>query len=480
MRGEPAARLDKIQRDLWTRLAREPSDDEHPNQDADSMGGGVMTSHPTAEHGVGQVRRMAFAACICLLLTPAFARADVVLEWNEIAVNAAIQTNQSPFAQARFAAIVQLAVFTAVNAITGEYEPYIDTVSAEPGASADAAAVAAAYRVLSTYFGSNAAVLSMLDSHRTTSLAAIAAGPAKNAGIETGEAAADAIMAMRASDGSSPAQFYTVPSTVPPGQWLATPSCPVVSGAQVGAFYHWRNVAPFGVDSVAAFMPPPPPALTSNEYAKAYNEVKTVGGSTATDTERPPDRRDVVNFYGLSSPTYIFNSVARQIATAEGRSLSDNARSLALINMATNDALVGSFFAKYAYLYWRPETAIRAGDTDANRKTDVDTGFKPFIATPCFPSYPSNHASGSSAAVEVLRRLYGAAGFSIELTSPNPALAGIVLQYSQLREMISDVSDARVYGGIHFRFDQDAGERLGREVATFVFKNNLRPVQPPE
>lgn len=135
----------------------------------------------------------------------------------------------------------------------------------------------------------------------------------------------------------------------------------------------WRNVAPFGVDSVAAFMPPPPPALTSNEYAKAYNEVKTVG--SASSTERPPDRSVVVNFYALSSPTYVFNLVARQLAQAKGGSLSDNARSLALINMATSDALVASFFAKYEYRFWRPETAIRAGDSDGNGKTDADPTF---------------------------------------------------------------------------------------------------------
>lgn len=422
-----------------------------------------------------KMRRTAFAALVASMLAASPARADVVLDWNQIAVNAAIQTNQSPFAQARFAAIVQLAVFTAVNAITGEYEPYIDTVSAPAGASADAAAVAAAYRVLSTYFGSNATVQAILNTARSASLAAIPDGAAKDAGIATGETAASTIIALRTNDGSAPAQFYTAPAPSP-GEWQPTPSCPLVGGVQVGAFLHWRNVTPFGVGSVAAFLPPPPPALTSNEYAKAYDEVKTFGSRTST--ERPQDRSDVARFYALSSPTYIFNLVARQIAAGRDFSLTDNARALALINMATSDALVGSFLAKYEYRFWRPETAIRAGAIDDNRKTDPDTSFAPYITTPCFPSYPSNHGSGSSAAAEVLRRLYGAAGFSIELTSPNPALAGITLQYSQLGDIVSDVSDARVYGGIHFRFDQDAGERMGREIATSVYKNNLRPVRP--
>ena len=158
---------------------------------------------------------------------------------------------------------------------------------------------------------------------------------------------------------------------------------------------------------------------------KPTTEAKTVG--SASSTERPPERSVVVNFYALSSPPYVFNLVARQLAQAKGGSRSDNARSLALINMATSDALVASFFAKYEYRFWRPETAIRAGDSDGNGRTDADPSFAPYIATPCFPSYPSNHASGSSAAAEVIRRLYGAAGFSVELTSPHPALAGITL-----------------------------------------------------
>ena len=158
----------------------------------------------------------------------------------------------------------------------------------------------------------------------------------------------------------------------------------------------------------------------------------------------------------------------------QGRSLSENARALALINMAINDSLVASFFNKYHYNFWRPETAIRAGDTDGNPKTDPDPNFLPFIVTPCFPSYPSNHGSGSNGGAEVLRRLYGEGGHSITLS--NPAVPTIVLQYTSFKQITDDISDARVYGGIHFRTDQVAGARLGRAIGTAVYKNNLRPV----
>jgi hypothetical protein len=144
------------------------------------------------------------------------------------------------------------------------------------------------------------------------------------------------------------------------------------------------------------------------------------------------------------------------------------------VNMAISDGLVASFLNKYHYNFWRPETAIRAGDTDGNPKTDPDPNFLPFIVTPCFPSYPSNHASASYRGAEVLRRLYGKGGYSITLS--NPAVPDIILQYTTFKQITDDVDDARVYGGIHFRADQDAGGRLGSSVGSAVYKNNLRPM----
>ena len=404
-----------------------------------------------------------------LLLGAAVAKADAVLDWNAIAVNTAIANGQNPFAQARYAAIVQLAVFEAVNSITADYRPYLGTIVAPHGASAHAAAIEAAYRVLSTYFPSSALTL---DAARANSLASIPDGDAKSKGIATGDAAASAMVALRANDGSSPAQFK-VPGPAVPGEYQATPSCPVVNGVAVGAFFHWQNVTPFGIQRASNFLLGPPPALRSNAYAKTYNEVMTVGG--ADSTERPQDRADVVLFYEVSSPTLVFNQAARQVAQQQQRSLSENARALALINMAINDSLVASFFNKYHYNFWRPETAIRAGASDGNPKTEADPDFMPFIVTPCFPSYPSNHGSGSNGGAEVLRRLYGEAGHSITIS--NPADPNTVLHYTSFTQITDDISDARVYGGIHFRIDQVAGAVLGRAVGAAVYKNKLRPAR---
>ena len=403
-----------------------------------------------------------------LLLGSGVARADVVLDWNAIAVSTAVKNGQNPFAQARYAAIVQLAVFEAVNAITGDYQPYLGTISAPPGASADAAAVEAAYRVLSTYFPASAAAL---DGARATSLSAIPDGQGKTDGITVGDAAAVAMTTLRAHDGSSPPQFKA-PGPAVPGEWQATPSCPIVNGVASGIALQWQNITPFGVPSASAFLLDPPPALTSNEYAKAYNEVMTVG--SVDSTQRPQDRADVAVFYAASSPTQVFSQAAQQVALQEGGTLSENARAFALINMAISDSLVASFFNKYQYNFWRPETAIRGGDTDGNSKTDPDADYHPFIVTPCFPSYPSNHGSAANAASEVMRRLYGESAHPMTLS--NAAVPSIVLQYTSFRQICDDISDARVYGGIHFRTDQDAGVVLGRAVGTAVYKNNLGPI----
>jgi hypothetical protein len=417
----------------------------------------------------GDATKRTFGICMLmatLLLGPAVAKADAVLDWNLIAVNTAI--GQSPFAQARYAAIVQLAVFEAVNAITRDYQPYLGSIVAPHGASADAAAIQAAYRVLSTYFPS----ASTLGTARANSLALIPDGQAKNDGIATGDAAALAMIALRANDGSSPGQFK-IPGPAVPGEYRATPSCPMVNGIAVGTFFQWQNITPFGIPNVSEFLLDPPPALDSNQYAKTYNEVKAVGSASANSTERPPDRANVVLYYAASTPTQVFNQAARQVVAQEGgRSLSENARAFALINMALSDGAVTTFFNKYHYNFWRPETAIRAGDTDGNRKTDPDPNWVPFIPAPCFPSYPSAHGTLSGAGAEVMRRLYGEAGHAITLS--NPAVPTIVLHYGSFRQITDDISDARVYGGIHFRTDQVAGERLGIAIGKVVYKNNLR------
>jgi hypothetical protein len=403
------------------------------------------------------IRRISAAAVTALLLLPAVARADVVHDWNTIMLTTI--SGQTPFAQARFGAITQLAVFEAVNACTRQYEPYLGTVVAPAGASAEAAAIAAAYRVLKTYFPG----APDLDMARATSLSAIADGQAKSDGIAVGEAAADAIVKLRANDGSTPAQTF-LPATTDPGVWQPTPPA-----FGPGILLHWRNVTPFGIKSSDQFRLRPPPALTSQKYRKAYDEVKSVG--EINSTARPKDRADVAQFYALVPPTQVFDRVAQQVSAAQKRSLSENARAFALINMAIADGLVAVFDTKYFYVFWRPVTAIRAGATDGNPNTDGDVNWTPFVTTPSFPGYASAHAAGCGAARKIAELLFGAAGHTMTLSTP--ALPGVVLNYTTFHDLTEDVDDARVYGGIHFRFDQREGNRLGRQVGEYIYEHNL-------
>ncbi len=387
----------------------------------------------------------------------------IVLQWNEIAVTTI--GAQPPFPSTRYMATVQVAVFEAVNAITGDYEPYLGTISAPWGASTEAAAVAAAHGVLKAFFPTQGAVL---DQQRADSLATIPDGQAKNDGIAVGEAAAAAMVANRTNDGSSPAEFYT-PSTSNPYEWQPTPGCPR------GAFKHWPNVKPFGIESSSQFRADPPPKLTSGAYARDYNEVQAVG--EINSTLRPQDRADVARLYAAQPPHYGWNSVLRQIASTRHDDISRTARTAAVMNMSLSDAHITVFESKYFYRTWRPETAIPRGDEDGNSRT-ASSPFTPYIATPCFPGYPSAHGAGGGAAREVLKRAYGRRGHSITMSHPNAP--GIVIHYTDLRAITDDVSDSRVFGGIHFRYDQDAGERQGRDIGRYndhkSLRKSLRPV----
>jgi len=409
-------------------------------------------------HRTQRIFNAVTAVGACVLFGAIAVNADTVLDWNTIMLTTI--AGQNPFAQARYAAITQLAVFEAVNACTRQYHPYLGTITAPAGALPEAAAATAAHDILKFYFPSSGATL---DAALVTSLSTIPAGPAKDEGVAVGEAAAAAMITLRASDGSAPPETF-LPSSTDPGIWQPTP--PVFGP---GILLHWRNVTPFGIRSSSQFRSSPPPALTSEKYARSYREVKEVGD--VNSTQRPQDRSDVARYFAVASAAYVWNSVTQQISSAQSLSLSAEARAFALLNMAISDGLVSSMETKYYYVFWRPVTAIRAGDLDGNRKTDSDPGFTPFITTPSFPSYPSAHASASYAGREVVERIFGRGKHPIALS--HPAIPDVVLHYTNLEEVTDDIDDARVYGGIHFRFDQEAGARQGRTVGTYVFEHNL-------
>ena len=405
-----------------------------------------------------RLRQMAAASFV--LFGASVAHGDEVTNWNAILERTVAATPH--FLQSRSAAIVQLAVFEAVNAIVNDYEPYLGTIDVPPWASPEAATVVAAHRALVAL---HPEAVSTLDAHRADSLAALPDGPDKDAGIAAGESAADAVLALRVNDGWNVVVPYT--PIISPGYWRPTPP-----DFRPAAFVGWGDVTPFAIDDGARFRLNPPPAIHTGKYAKDYEEVKALGG--VVSALRPVDRADVARFYAAVLPMPLWPAAARQASAAQGKTLSENARDFAWLTMAVADGLIASMNMKYHYSYWRPVTAIRDGALDGNRRTAPDASWESFVFTPPYPSYPGNHATAAGAARTVLEHVYGHDGHNITLTSL--AVPGVVLHYTSWEEITDDIDDARIYGGVHFRFEQEAGARLGRQVGTYVLRNTLGTV----
>jgi hypothetical protein len=390
----------------------------------------------------------------------AVGRADTVTEWNAIMQATVTVSPSNPNLQTRWGAIVQLAVYEAVNSITGDFEPYLGTFTAPADASLDAAVIVAAHETLVGLRPTVAASLE-LDTVRDAALAAIPDGAEKEAGIAAGEAAAAAMLALRVDDGwDAPVTYAQEPA---PGIWQPLAGqTPVVPG--------WGEVVPFALIHGSQFRLAPPPGLHTRKYAAAYNEVKLLG--SLDSTARPQDRTNVARLYAVASPVQVWNSAARQASAAQGLTLPQNARLFARLAMAMADAAIAGWDTKYHYNFWRPQAAIRGGDNDGNDRTERDPDWLPLISTPAHPSYASGHATVSGAAHAVLRREFGKDGHAVVIS--HSSLPDIVLHYTAWEEITSDIDDARIYGGIHFRFDQEFGAKQGHAVGIYVLENYLR------
>ncbi len=366
-----------------------------------------------------------------------------------------------PAARARTAVMTQVAVFEAVNSILGDYTPYLRRISAPSGASPEAAVVAAAHRVLAALHPENTADL---DAARAESLAAIPDGRSKTDGLNVGAAAAEAILALRAADGFD----VVVPHTpqIGPGIWQPTPP-----GFEPAFRPGLGQVATFVISNVRKFRANPPPALNSRRYALAFDEVQRLGDTNSPTRSR--QKTDLARFYALSDADKIYYPAARQVSAAQGKTLSQNARIFALLSIAIWDGAVACFETKYYFNLWRPVTAIRAADTDGNAKTDPDGQWIPLVFTPPFPAYPSGHASFGGAARAVLEKMFGADNHRITLR--HPAVPEIVLHYTAFKQITDDIDEARVAGGVHFRFDQEAGARQGKRVGEYILRHCLLP-----
>ena len=433
----------------------------------------MSTAVHTGIRAAGRVRALLLAALMSMLLVaataaPAGAGVDPVLEWNDIARQLVVVPALAPVEQTRLMAIVHVAMHDAVSGITREYERYAPGAPAPAGATAEAAAISAAFTVLRQLFPAPEAQ-ALLASRYSTSLQNNGVPPS-DPGIAFGATVAAGILALRQDDGAAVAKYVFIP----PGAGSIGVWAPVSSAAAAQSLLPgWGAVTTWVLRSGAQFRPDAPPAVDSRRFARDQEEVRTIGAQSTL--ARTGEQTQIALFW-RASPTAIWNPVLRQAVESRALSLSDTARVTALFYLAASDASVACWEAKYHYNFWRPQAAIVAGDVDGNAVTVGDPAWLPLVPTPPHPDYPSGHTANSGAMAAVLTLLFGdSPGFVIVATSSqNP---GFVRKWETFGEGVDEVIDARVFSGIHFRTADRVGARLGRQVAQFVITHALKPAK---
>lgn len=402
----------------------------------------------------GRTVAVTAAAFLCLSSAIQGARADAVMDWNATAAALPIA---APPVMARVMAAMHGAVHDAINAIEPRYEAYRFKVDAPAGASKDAAAASAAHDVLTALVPGQK---SIFDAALVASLANIPEGRARTDGIAAGRSAAEQMLAWRANDRFD-AKGQDKPGTGP-GVWQRTP--PTMAP---GILPQLGGVTPFMLKAADQFAAKGRPALTSSEFARELNEIKTLGGrhSTARNAEQT-----AVAIFWSGNEVPIVNAAARAASEAHKLSLHDNARLFALMHMAGADATIAAFNVKYARNDWRPITAIRTG----YGPVAADPGWESLLITPPHPEYPSAHCIVTGAAMQMLREFFGSDQVRLDYIYP-PGL-GTMRSYTSFSQIAKEVEDARVWGGIHFRSTDEDSTELGRKIGSHAIANYMRPL----
>jgi len=386
-----------------------------------------------------------------------------VIDWNQVLLSIVNTPGAQPanIQPTRNFAIVHAAIYDAVNAIDRSHEPYLIFVHAPRAASETAAADAAARTVLD---GLYPAQQSTIDADYAAELAKVPDGPAKDQGVRVGDKVATDLLAIRANDGSNVTPPPFVPGTAPGSYQPTPPNLPTP------VFTTWGQVTPFVLDSGDQFRPAPPPALTSDAYAAAINEVQSLG--SATSTTRTADQTQIGQFWAPPIQNF-WNQIADTVAAAHHSDLPTTARLFAELNLSFADSAIAFYDAKYTYQLWRPVTAIRLADTDDNPNTTADPNWLPLAGnTAADPSYPGAHSTISAAGADVLASFYGD-DQSFSLTSP--ALPGVTRSFTSFSAAAQEAGLSRIYAGQHTRLDHVAGQTLGHDVADVVLHNALQP-----
>ena len=381
---------------------------------------------------------------ITLAAAAAEALADPVIDWNVRANEIVIESKIGTPPAMRVMAIVQAAVLEAVE-------------DAIPGAPRDAAVAAANRATLSKLLPAQQA---SIERAYQSVLAAIPEGPARAAGIAAGEHAAAAVLAARADDGAAQPAPYRPHATA--GKYVPT-AAPAVP--------HWGMRQPWLMASPSQFRPGPPPALESSTWARDYNEVKLLGAKNSA--ARTPEQTEIAQFWDYSGPS-IYHGVIRSVSAMPGRTSDQNARLFAAATQALDDALIAVFDAKYQYNFWRPITAVRNGDIDGNPATERDAAWTPLHDAPMHPEYPSGHAILAGALGAVLEAELGSGSKSI-LSTSSPSAKNITRRWTSVGAFVQEVSDARVYEGIHFRTAVEVGTDMGRQIGLLAAEKHFAP-----
>lgn len=371
---------------------------------------------------------------------------------------------QDPMAASRSLAMMHLAMHDAVNAISPRYQRY--ALVRVPSESRDAdpaiAAAVAAHEVLAALYPQPAAV-ALLEAELAKTLFDAAIGPSIEHAKKVGKAAATAVLAKRAKDGSMKREPY-VPGTAP-GQYRFT------APFDFAAAPHWRSVTPFALSSPSQFRTAPPPDLTSEEYRRDFDEVKQMGGKASRS--RTADETHYAAFwYEFSDAGW--NRVARVISVSLEQDLWDRARTFALLNMAMADAYIAGWDSKYHYNFWRPVTAIQLAASDGNPKTTAEGSFETLLVTPPVPDHPSTHSALGMAAATVLASAFGRDEVAFSFASPSALPQNPVRSFQSLRAAARENAESRIKAGLHFRFATDAGLELGQKIGDHVRKTALQ------
>jgi len=415
-------------------------------------------------------RRIALAAVLALgsagavpasLVRATGDPATVVLDWNVNATTAIVGVAKQPPQSAILSfAMVQGAVYDAVDAIAGGYQPYLPVPATNGSESKSAAAAAAAHDVLVSLFPTQAATL---DAQLAASLAGIPAGAAKSGGVAIGQSAAATMIAARVNDGRF-GLSVAVPGAAP-GQWRPTPPAFAIDPASWVA-----NVKPFLLPRGDQFRSDGPNALTSAAYAADLNEIKAIG--SATSTTRTADETDAAIWW-QDNGAALWNRILRNLAVGQGLDITGAARMFGMADLAGADGAISCWNDKYYWNFWRPITAIREADTDGNPATVADATWSPLIATPPFPDQPSGHSCVSGAIVNTLRAFFGTDKIAFSAFSNNSQTPR---SFARLSLALKEVLDARVWAGIHFRTADMQGAVIGKKVAHYLVKNYFAPV----